>query len=147
MVVLDAIVRDNGTGIGVVADASAVLDRVRSEHSQFDGMYFQAVSTEAPTMITDSTFAFNGHIGVNVYAIANARTLPQVERSVLADDGAAGMQAGGDVNADVIVALTRSAIHRNTGAGVAVTPSGDAVATVSENAFSPRRKPHQRRWH
>src|SRR5215470_17567611 len=52
--VLDTIVRSNGgTGIGIAADASVIVDHVRSEQNKFDGFYIVPGATQAKAVITD----------------------------------------------------------------------------------------------
>jgi hypothetical protein len=137
MIILDTIVRDNAsTGISVIADASAVLDHVRVEHNGADGLFIQATTTDARAMITDSIFAFNGLNGMTASAQVAGRTYAQIERSVLADNGAAGLKVsttGAGIFATV--AMTRNSIHRNGAEQVIVTGGGGARAFLTENTL------------
>ena len=94
LIVLDTIVRDNGaSGIGGDADASVVLDRVRSEHNGTNGFYMASLVAEARVTITDSVFAFNSANGIWFAATGTGKTYAQVEQSVLADNSANGSRS------------------------------------------------------
>jgi hypothetical protein len=134
LIVLDTIVRDNGaSGIGGDADAFVVLDHVRSEHNGTNGFYLASFSAEAGATITDSVFVFNASNGIWIASTGVGIFHAQVERSVLADNGAAGIKITA-VNSNNLVGITRNVIQRNH-TGVAVFGPGDVAATVSENAI------------
>jgi len=136
LIVLDTMVRDNGgSGIGGDADASVVLDHVRSEHNGTNGFYMASLSDKARAMISDSIFAFNGSNGVWVAATNAGTTNAQIERSVLADNGANGLKISASIFATIAAAVTRNAVHRNIGDGVMVIGPGFAEAGVSDNTF------------
>ena len=143
LIVLDTIVRDNfGSGIGGDADASVVLDHVRSEHNRTNGFYLASLSGDARVMISDSVFAHNGSNGIWVAATNTGRTTAQVERSVLANNLGAGVKINSTIVSGVIAAVvSHNAVHGNAGDGVEVTGpnvafSGCGVfAIVSDNAF------------
>ena len=138
--VLDAIVRNNGgTGIGIAADASIVIDHVRSEHNTFDGFYIVPAVTAAQAVVTDSIFAWNGANGISVDSVTGATTSIDVERSTLSENAGAGLSANGNSGTEAVV-IAHSAIHRN-GVGVAVVANGDPLThssyvTVSRDSFA-----------
>ncbi len=137
--VLDTIVRNTlGTGIGVAANTSVVLDHVRSEHNQYDGFYIVAGTTEATATITDSIFAWNGGNGISVDTAFNVTTYVQVEHSAMANNGGAGFLAAASLSgAKAQVTLTRNAINRNGGDGVLLSgpAPGYVAGFLSENAI------------
>jgi hypothetical protein len=120
MTILDTVVRDNGgTGIGIAADSSVVLDHVRSEHNFFDGFYIQPASVEATATIVDSVFVNNGVSGIWIDTHAGANTYTQVERSTIAGNGHNGLKATASLSAaQANVILARNAINRNGENGV-----------------------------
>jgi hypothetical protein len=134
--VLDTIIRNTGgTGIGIAADASVIVDHVRSEHNGFDGFYIVPGASSAKAVITDSIFAWNGANGINVDSVTGATTAVDVERSTLSENGGAGLIANGNAGLES-VAVAHSAIHRNAGAGVAVVANTfNGFATISQNSF------------
>ena len=136
LIVLDTIVRDNGaSGIGGDADASVVLDHVRSEHNGTNGFYMASLSGKARAMISDSIFTFNGAHGVWVAATNTGETDAHVERSVLAVNGSAGLNLSATGAGVIFAVVSRNAVYINAGYGVGVAGPGSAFAKVSENAF------------
>jgi hypothetical protein len=140
MIIVDSIVRDtSGTGIGISADASVVLDHVRSENNVFDGFYIVPASAEATATISDSVFADNGGTGVRIDTIASATTYAQVEHSTIAGNAGHGFSAvasGSDARANVT--LMRSSVHRNGVDGVLLSGNSPALvsAFISESAIA-----------
>jgi len=145
MAIFDTIVRDNqGNGIALGADASVVLDRVRVEHNNFDGvLILPAVGTPSVT-ITDSIFANNGSNGININAAtAGTITYFEIERSTLSNNGGNGFVASMPAPdfALVYVSLARNAINRNALDGIRldgiVSPgiSGDVFGIASDNSL------------
>jgi hypothetical protein len=132
-------VRDNGgTGVGIAADASVVLDHVRSEHNTFDGFYIKPASTEARAMIIDSIFAYNGVNGISIDSAAGAKTYAQVERSTMSSNGTNGLKAVYSLSgSQAIVTLARNAINGNAGDGALFSGSspGFVFGQLSENAM------------
>ena len=138
LIVLDTIVRDNaGSGIGGDANASIVLEHVRSEHNGTNGFYLASLSAQASATIIESVFAFNGSNGIWIASTGMGRTFAQIERSVMSDNGGAGIKISNRDVADTYAGVTRNSIHHNFGDGVAVVgTSGSALrAAVSENAI------------
>ena len=139
MIILDTIVRDNGgTGIGIAADSSVVLDHVRSEHNFFDGFYIVPATTEARAMIIDSIFAYNGVNGISIDSAGGAKTYAQVERSTMSSNGTNGLKAVSSLSgAQAIVMLARNAINGNAGDGALFSGSspGFVFGQLSENAM------------
>jgi len=140
MIVLDTIVRDNGGGgILVIADGTALLDRVRVEHNAVDGMYVLPLTSGTTVNITHSLFAYNGASGIRVDSAANATTFTQVEASHLSHNGATGFRAAASQSGALAVAtLKRSTFTRNGGDGIyaSSTAPGKTVGTLSENDIS-----------
>ena len=137
MIVVDTIVRDNGGGITIAADLTALIDHVRSEHNSFDGLYIGPATGDATLTVTDSVFAFNGINGINVAAAAGANVYAQVERTTLSRNGGQGIaltasSSGGTARA----MLTRNAIQRNAGNGILMSGAapGSVGGFISENA-------------
>lgn len=97
VIVLDTISRDNGDGgfALVAANASIVLDHVRSEHNVNVGFYIAPTpgSTAANATIADSLFAENGGIGIWADTVGGALTSIQVQRTILANNASYGFQA------------------------------------------------------
>ncbi len=94
--VVDTSVRDNlGNGIDFVAHGIVVLDRVRSEGNQFDGLFVLSLSDVVDASVTQSHLAYNGRNGINV-ATSTVLSNPQilVDRSTLEYNGAAGFVLG-----------------------------------------------------
>src|SRR5215470_14484058 len=121
--VLDTIVRSNGgTGIGIAADASVIVDHVRSEQNKFDGFYIVPGATQAKAVITDSIFAQNGVNGISVDSAIGALTSVDVERSTLSDNSANGLIVFGNAG-NAIVVIARSAMHKNSAAGFSAVAS------------------------
>jgi len=136
LTVLDTIVRSNGgTGIGIAADASVVVDHVRSEQNKFDGFYIVPGTTQARSALTDSLFAQNGGNGISVDSASGASTTADVERSTLSDNAANGLIVFG--NAGVAsVAIAHSAINNNAAAGAAAVSNLHLTdVTISYNTF------------
>ena len=134
----DTIVHSNGgTGIGIAADASVVVDHVRSEQNACDGFYIAPGATLARATITDSIFSWNGCNGVSIESISGADTIVAVERSTLSENSGSGLSAIGPGSGEVTVA--RSTIVRNADAAVSVTSNGDVVRVmVSQNTVTSR---------
>jgi len=135
--VVDTTVRNNlGNGIDFVAHGIVVLDRVRSEGNQFDGLFVLSLSDAVDASVTQSHLAYNGRNGINV-ATSTVLSNPQilVDRSTLEYNGAAGFVLDG-THALSTGTLTRNAIYRNAGHGISVLSSDHgANVTVSENAI------------
>jgi len=133
LTVLDTVVRSNGgTGIGIAADASVVVDHVRSEQNACDGFYIAPGATFARASITDSIFAWNGCNGISINSITGADTNVGVERSTMTENGGSGMSAIGPGHGEITVG--RSAFVRNVGAAVSVnsTDGGELMIVVLE---------------
>ena len=139
VVVVDSIVRDNGgTGIGVAADATIVLDRVRSEHNVFDGFFTSAKTAggEATATIADSVFEGNGGNGVSVSTIASQTVNLHIERTTIAGNANDGVKAVVVIGSrHMNVTLARNAIARNGRFGVELL-GGPTQATVTETQIS-----------
>jgi hypothetical protein len=144
LAVIDTIVRDNGgAGIRLAADASVVVDRVRSEHNASDGLYVANVSSAASATITDSVFAHNALNGIAADGIGSSTAIPDtlsitVDRSTLADNGGDGFR-GDSSPSHVVASLTRNVIQHNAFEGIELfTPlvNGILYATVADNAFA-----------
>ena len=142
--VLDTIVRNTlGTGIGVAANTSVVLDHVRSEHNQYDGFYIVA---EPPRRRRRSPTASSPGMRerISVDTAFNVTTYVQVEHSAMANNGGAGFLAAASLSgAKAQVTLTRNAINRNGGDGVLL--SGPAPGTSRDSCPRTPSKP-TKRW-
>ncbi len=135
LVVLDTIVRDNGgSGIALVADASVVIDRVRSEHNAAQGFILAPATTEASATIADSLFSHNGSNGIGVAVVSGARGDIQVERAVMSNNGRKGFLAVGFPGGHVAATLTRNTVNRNGDDGIMISASSLSSLFASDNA-------------
>jgi len=131
--VLDTIVRSNGgTGIGIAADASVVIDHVRSEQNAFDGFYIIPGTTTAQAAITDSLFAWNGTNGVSIDSVPGRHTHVAVERSVMPANSGSGLSAYG--TGFGFVTVGRNVFSNNADAAISVSHNNRVM--VSENNFN-----------
>jgi len=136
MFVQDTIVRDNLGGI-LVANGALVLDRVRSERNEFDGLAIVTLNGPIDAAIFDSVFAFNHRHGINVEtSLPFSRPSVVVDRSILVDNFADGISFDG-TNAGFIGAVRRTTIHRNGNNGVHASGSAASlgVLTVTDNSI------------
>lgn len=135
LVMLDTIVRDNGgTGIGMAADAVIVLERVRSEHNAYDGLYVAPATTKATATVVESLFVTNGSNGIRADSAAGATTVVQVERSTMAGNAGAGFFTDPTAVGEVVHAmLERNAVNGNAGSGIVISASGSD--TVEAGVF------------
>ena len=90
VIVLDTISRDNGDGgfAVVAANATIVLDHVRSEHNVNVGFYIAPTPAAiyAQATISDGIFTRNGLHGIWADSVAGAGTYVLVERSAIVDN-------------------------------------------------------------
>lgn len=139
LIVLDTVVRDNGgTGIEVTADASVVLDHVRSEHNVPHGFHIVPSTGTAKAAISDSVFAHNSMSGISENGVASGVTYVGVEHSVLADNAISGFDAQNSTFGTVVMVLTRSEVAGNHNLGVSavgITAPNSVNATLTENTF------------
>jgi len=138
MVMIDTIVRDNG-GSGIVVNASAVLDHVRSEHNVVQGLVLSPASTGTSATVTDSVFVYNVVNGIIVTAAANIQTSVHIDHSVMSNNSGAGfLEFASASRGDARSMLTRNTISHNAGPGVGVNADAPGFAEVDlvENAIS-----------
>jgi hypothetical protein len=139
MNVVDTIVRDNrGSGIVLNADASAVLDHVRSEHNGVQGFAAAPATSDATATVSDSVFVHNAANGIIVTSGPSTTARVHVERSVMSNNGGAGFfEFASASGGSAIAMLTRNAIAHNGGDGIAM--SGDSLGVsngyVADNAI------------
>jgi len=130
MFVMDTIVRDNDGGISVT-NGGLVLDHVRSERNEFDGLSIIPLNGLVDAAIFDSVFAFNHRHGINVEtSLPGNHPSVVVDRSILADNFSDGIAFDG-TNASFTGAVRRSTIHRNGNNGVHASASAAALSTLT----------------
>jgi hypothetical protein len=118
LVMLDTIVRDNaGSGINITADASVVLDQVRSERNGAHGLYIVPSASETRATIARSLFVSNGLSGISADTNPTANTFIDVDDSMLSGNGQHGFNGNAKFNSFLYVTLTRSTLHRNASRG------------------------------
>jgi hypothetical protein len=141
VIVLDTIVRDNaGAGIMVVAaNASILLDHVRSERNQSHGFSIAPTpgASGARATIADSVFAHNVGHGIVADTVGSAVTSAHVERTIISHNTGDGFQANAAAATGAVAqsTLMRNTIHGNGGDGILVraNPPGIARANLAEN--------------
>jgi len=127
--VLDTIVRSNGgTGIGIAADASVVVDHVRSEQNSCDGFYIAPSATFARATITDSIFAWNGCNGISVESTPGADTNVGVQRSTMMENSISGFSAIGPGSGEITV--VRNNFVNNVVAAVSIHSDLELLSVV-----------------
>jgi parallel beta-helix repeat protein len=138
LIVVDTMVRDNqGTGIAVVADmGSAVLDRVRVEHSAFNGFYVVATPGSAGVLATvvDSVLTHNGVNGIWADTVSGSTTTIVVERSVISYNGDNGFKGTAAVGSQVAT-LDGTVANDNGGHGI-WSSGGQSISTWSRNVVN-----------
>lgn len=134
--VVDTIVRDNGNfGINLIADASIVLDHVRSEHNDTSGLHVGPVSTSATAAVADSVFSGNGVNGIVAFAGTGQAVHMQVDRSLIANNASNGVVATG-ASGFVGVGIAGNGISHNGADGVLLSGTSDVRGAVSGNTVT-----------
>jgi len=109
MIVLDTISRGNGDGgfVLVAANATIVLDHVRSEGNGSVGFYIAPTPAAiyARASISNGLFARNGKYGLWADSVAGAGTYVVVERSTFVDNLGTSVEATSGAS-DSLVAIT-----------------------------------------
>jgi hypothetical protein len=139
IIVIDTIVRDNGgSGIVMNADASIVLDHVRSEHNGVQGFAAAPATSDATATVSDSVFVHNVANGVILTSGPSTTARLHVERSVLSNNGGAGFFAFASASGgSAIPMLDHNAIAHNVGPGVLFSSDDPGVTWgfISNNAI------------
>ena len=126
-IVADTAIRGNGLGIAMVVPAKLVLDRVRVEQNNAQGLAISPAPGSAThtATITDSTFNGNGQEGMSIVLPANTNAQVQIERTVITYNGGVGVLVSATAAPAMLTAtLMRDTIANNGSHGIFMAGSG-----------------------
>jgi hypothetical protein len=109
----------------------AILDHVTIADNTGGGIKIDTTNGPVTTDITDSDISNNGGNGINAVGNAGGQNIVSIKNSVIAKNGAAGVQANG-ANAGVLVQTTL--LDQNTTGATAVVGGGH-ISTYGNNSI------------
>jgi hypothetical protein len=133
LVVKNSLFEYNTTGILIDPSSggflNATLDHVTITNNSGGGIKIQTTNGPVTVDITDSNISYNSGNGVNAVSGAGGPAMFSVEHSVIASNGAAGIQANGASAA----ALVDTTLLDSNSAGATSAVSGGRILTYGTN--------------
>jgi hypothetical protein len=127
LVVANSWFSNNGSGILIKPDNSAAvvkLDHVKIAGNAGGGLKTDSSSGQIMVDITDSIFTGNAGNGINAVSNGGGPNVINISRTVIADNGAVGVQANG---ATAAALLDTTLLDSNAGGAVSAINGGRAV--------------------